>query len=104
MFRIDPNALYSSEDLDRELEGLMDAKTFLLRINPRKRYKSAWWGQDLIDALDSRIPEVRPATMSSQLAVRKRPAVRYGTRRTVPGLEPIEMSEDTKDVLDPERP
>jgi len=94
MFRIDPNALYSSEDLDRELEGLMDAKTFLLRINPRKRYKSAWWGQDLIDSLNGPFLEERRAAIGSPLSARRRSPTPHGGRGTAPGLEPIEMSEE----------
>jgi len=51
VFRIDPHTLYSREAPEQALDGLMDVQSFPQRINPRKRYKSAWWGQDLIDAL-----------------------------------------------------
>jgi len=94
MFHIDPNALYSHEDLERELDGLMDAKTFLLRINPRKRYKATWWGQDLIDALNGPFLEERRAPIGSQLSIRKRSPTLHGRRETAPGLEPIAMSEE----------
>jgi len=104
VFRINPHTLYSREDLERELQGLMDVATFLQRINPRKRYKAAWWGEDLIAALNAQPPEERRVAMSSRLAARRKAAVRQGTRCPAPGLEPIELSEDTIDVLDSETP
>lgn len=52
-FHIDPNALYSREALEAELEGIIEIETFLLRVQPRKRFKRAYWGQDLIDGMNT---------------------------------------------------
>jgi hypothetical protein len=53
VFRIDPNGLYSVEALAAELDGLMTLETFLTRTRPKKRFKSAWFGQDLLDAVNA---------------------------------------------------
>lgn len=52
VFRIDPHTLYSREALAAELEGLVDLETFLARAPVRKRFKSLYWGQDIIDGLN----------------------------------------------------
>lgn len=92
MFEIKPNALYSREDLERELEGIMDVETFLQRIRPRKRYKSAWWGQDLIDALNGPLEEERMAARRRCVASRRGLSARQNRPTRPPGLEPIKLS------------
>ena len=57
MFEINPHALYSRSDL---LEGLqpmgIDADTWLARIKPTKRFRMAWTGRDLLDAMQRAEP------------------------------------------------
>ncbi len=93
MFKIEPNVLYSREDLERELDGLMDVETFLLRISPRRRYKSAWWGQDLIEALNGSLPDERTPVAGSRVGRNRPPRLppRLAERRGS-GLEPIKIA------------
>ena len=52
LFSIDPNALYSREALVQALAGIVDLDRFLMRLGPRKVFKSAYWGGDLIRAME----------------------------------------------------
>ena len=90
MFHIDPNSLYTLEDLERELAGIMSVETFLMRMSPRRRYKSAWWGQDLIEALNGPLPEER-TSVREPLGRQSRRSPRLTGRRNS-GLEPIRIS------------
>jgi len=58
VFEINPNALYSRADL---LEGLaalgINADAWLARVRPAKRFRVAWWGADLIEAI-GKAPEL----------------------------------------------
>ena len=48
MIRLQPHALYSREDLIRMLKPLgIDANGWIARIRPRKRFRAAWWCEDL---------------------------------------------------------
>ena len=60
-FSIEANVLYSKEALAAELDGLIDVETFLARTNPRKRFKSCYWGADLIYAMNAPLPEEKAA-------------------------------------------
>jgi len=52
VFTIDPHTLYTRQDLVRELDGIMSVETFLEGLPVHRRYKRAWWGRDLIRAID----------------------------------------------------
>ena len=52
MIRIDPNALYSRADLIEMLKVLgIDADGFISRVKPKKRFRLAWFGRDILDAI-----------------------------------------------------
>lgn len=52
MTRIDPHTLYGRCDLEEMLRPLgIDPDGFIGRIKPRKRFRLAWWGEDLIEAI-----------------------------------------------------
>jgi len=52
-FEILPNALYSRSDLEHELKPLgIDVDGWLSRIKPVRRFRSAYWGNDLIRAVN----------------------------------------------------
>ena len=67
MFKIDPDTLYTKDDLARELGDMMMVDTFLIRLSGRLRhqFKGVYFGQDLIDALRAPLPEKRPLTIPS---------------------------------------
>ncbi len=52
MFKIDPAALYSKNDLTAylEQEGI-DIDHFLFRLKCKKKFRGLWFGEDLIEAL-----------------------------------------------------
>lgn len=52
MIEIKPNALYTRDDIIKMLAGFrINPDAFIARIKPVKRFRHAWWGQDLIDAI-----------------------------------------------------
>lgn len=52
MICIDPNALYTREDLRQLLEDAgIDVDVFIARLRPRKVFRRLFWGQDLLDGL-----------------------------------------------------
>lgn len=53
MFRIDPNTLYTRQDIQRELGDAITVERFLERVSPYKRFKNLYWGKDLIDGINS---------------------------------------------------
>ncbi len=57
MFKIDPNTLYSKDDIQRELGDSLDVDTFLNRLQPRKVFKSLYRGKDLLDAWERCLSE-----------------------------------------------
>ena len=75
--------------------GLMDVETFLSRTQPKKRFKSAWWGEDLIQAVNSApaLGEGKPAEVAPALgpigkarrATSPTPGVPIGLERIDPG-------------------
>lgn len=69
--RIDPTTLYSREDLGELLEPMgIDPDGFIQRVNPSKRFRRAWWGADLIEAID-RAPCLRLGGNPEPAAPRK---------------------------------
>ena len=57
MIRIERDALYTRSDLVELLKPLgIDADGFVARIKPVKRFRLAWWGKDLIDAIQKTPP------------------------------------------------
>jgi len=52
MLRIDSTTLYTREDLERELGGMMSLETFLEGLPLARPYKKAYWGADLIRAIN----------------------------------------------------
>ncbi len=53
MTKIDPHTFYTREELIEMLKPLgINADGFISRIKPAKRFRCAWWGQDLIDAIE----------------------------------------------------
>ena len=60
MFEIKPNALYSYEDLERELGSAISVRAFLDSYKPVKRSKNLWWGEDLIEAIRDKKPINNP--------------------------------------------
>jgi len=75
MFEIRPNCLYSRDDLRRELGDLLSLETFLGVVEPllpaERKFKSCYWGSDLIAALDTPKPKrtfasVRPTSRRRQ--------------------------------------
>lgn len=67
MFKIDPDALYTRDDLARELGDVMTVRTFLRRLKGRLRhqFKGVYFGQDLIDALCAPAPEKKRRALPS---------------------------------------
>ena len=54
MFEIRHNALYTRSDLVEALAPLgIDPDGWIGRIRPAKRFRQAWWGRDLIDAIEA---------------------------------------------------
>ena len=52
LFKIEPSALYSRKDLIENLKPLdIDADAWLGRVKPLKRFRMAWLGEDLMDAI-----------------------------------------------------
>ena len=52
MIRIDPHGLYSRSDLDKMLRPIgIDADGWIARLKPVKRFRRAWFGEDLLDAI-----------------------------------------------------
>ena len=47
--------LYSREALVEALAGIVDLDRFLMRLGPRKVFKSAYWGGDLIRAIEQAV-------------------------------------------------
>jgi len=57
LIRLEPNALYSRADLAELLKPLgIDADGFISRLKPIKRFRMAWWGTDLIQAIEKVSP------------------------------------------------
>lgn len=56
-FVIEPTALYSKPDLEKMLEPFgIDVDHFLARIQCVKRFRSAWLGEDLLQAIRNTAP------------------------------------------------
>jgi hypothetical protein len=52
MIKFDPHALYSRRDLIQMLEPLgIDPDAWIGRIRPKKRFRQAWFGEDLLEAI-----------------------------------------------------
>ena len=52
MIEIRPHCLYSREDLIEILRPLkIDADGFIARLKPVKRFRLAWFGEDLLQAI-----------------------------------------------------
>jgi len=85
MFEIRPNVLYSREDLEKGLGEMMSLETFLGVVEPllptERKFKSAYWGSDLIEALSSRPASGGPS--SSRSTWRHRPFRRKQPRLVV---------------------
>ncbi|MCE5229044.1 hypothetical protein LLG95_05545 [bacterium] len=57
MIEIQPNALYSKEDLEGLLEPVgLSAEAFIERLKPRKVFRALYYGKDLIEALSTASP------------------------------------------------
>jgi hypothetical protein len=53
-FRLDPTTLYTRNDLIEALRPLgIDPDAWVGRIRPVKRFRQAWWGADLIKAIEA---------------------------------------------------
>lgn len=53
MIEIRPTALYSRADLVDMLSPFgINADSFIARVHPKKRFRLAWWGADLIAAIN----------------------------------------------------
>ncbi|MCA9444847.1 MAG: hypothetical protein KC964_28940, partial [Candidatus Omnitrophica bacterium] len=59
MAKIEPNQLYSMQDLEDLVGDLMSVEAFLRTIEPRRPFKKCFWGKHLIEALDSCGKDVR---------------------------------------------
>ena len=81
MFRINPNCLYSKADLAEALEGLMSLDTFLLRLPKgyRKPFKAAYWGADLIAAINAIDVSDGPANGRTSVSTTRRTRARSGS-------------------------
>jgi len=54
MIVFQPNALYTRQDLADLLHPIgINPDSFVARIRPAKRFRMAWWGADLIAAIDA---------------------------------------------------
>ncbi len=74
MIEIRPHALYSRKDLIELLRPLgINADSFIARIRPRKVFRSAWFGRDLLDALAD-APALGGSARESNSRSRKRRA------------------------------
>lgn len=57
MIEIQPNCLYSRDDLIDMVKPLgIDADGFIARLKPVKRFRLAWWGEDLLEAIRNAPP------------------------------------------------
>jgi hypothetical protein len=57
MFTIEPNTLYTRDDLAQMLAGTGgDVDTFIGRLATRKVFRMLWLGQDLLDAFQKATP------------------------------------------------
>ena len=77
MIRIDPHSLYSRSDLIEMLEPIgIDADGWVARLKPVKRFRFAWWGEDIIEAIQSApaLGEVEEKTAQSTRARRRKGA------------------------------
>jgi hypothetical protein len=85
MFGLDPNTLYSWSDLTSLLEPLgIDPDTFIARIKPRKVFKMAWLGEDLLEACK------RAPTLADLHALPERKNNGNRTRRKARASQPAE--------------
>jgi hypothetical protein len=88
MFEIRPNCLYTKQDLERELGGVMALETFLEGLPLARHFKKAWWGADLIRAINEVHEAERPRHPAPVLATRPsagiRPARPRGTLEKIP--------------------
>ena len=76
MFRIDPYTLYSRKDLSDHLKPMgINADAWITRLKPEKRFRLAWWGRDLIEAI-----EAAPA-LAEKHETAEPPAARNGGNR-----------------------
>ena len=86
MFRLDPHALYTRQDLIDGLAPLgIDADAFLARLKPRKVFRMVWLGADLIAAFEraETLAERRDAPLPS---ARGKGGRRKGAEATVGGF------------------
>lgn len=96
-FRIDPSTLYTRTDLLGELGALgIDADNLIARIRPARRIRQAYWGRDLIEAMNTAplITELPHAAESVKDNL-DRPARGGGRRKSAtPALDAI-LAEST---------
>lgn len=57
MFRIEPNTLYSKDDLKVELGGMCHIETFLRDIRPSSPIKGLYLGENILEAIRNRAQE-----------------------------------------------
>lgn len=87
MIEIRPHALYSRSDLIELLKPLgIDADSFIARIRPKKVFRNAWFGRDILSgladapALENGNGDTRP-TLSLKNNSRKPGSNAIGSRR-----------------------
>jgi hypothetical protein len=74
MFQIDAIGFYSREDLKRELGGLMAVSTFLRPLRPylRSLYRQAYWGGELIEAIERARLAAAESAARPEIEIRQR--------------------------------
>lgn len=88
MFRIDPDGLYTRQDLkDLFAPAGVDADALVRRIRPAKRLRLLWLGSDLLDALRNAPPIGADAPADADPAPMPRRPGR--ARRTADGGEGV---------------
>ena len=100
MIEFNPHCLYSREDLREMLDPLgINVNSFIAKIKPIRRFRLAYWGQDLINAVN----QTEPITMSETPALpsprastgRKRGGGRRPTTNPLGPLERLIRGSDT---------
>ena len=88
MFRVEPNTLYSLDDLKKSLGGLVGLRTFLHRLGLRDRrvFRDAVWGFELLEAAREARPFAEGARHASSGSRRVRSGRAGGGRLSVNDL------------------
>jgi len=53
MFKVEPNAIYTKDELQEFLRGYVHVETFIRKYSPRSVFKGVYLGADILESLRS---------------------------------------------------